>query len=129
MSKKSRFRGPLDKQHGKRAQTLLKPPSQHLYHIHWSLARKFCSKKSLLLTCEIFGLLLNTLAADERYLVLHRDSLKIPIQIQLSPQQKTLCQFSSPFLKSILHFKHFKSRDDRHSNFISEITDSENVVR
>ena len=34
MSKKSRFREPFDKQHGKRAQALLKSASQHLYHIH-----------------------------------------------------------------------------------------------
>ena len=34
MSKKSRFRGPFDKQHGERAQTLLKSASHHLYHIH-----------------------------------------------------------------------------------------------
>ena len=33
MSKKCRFRGTLDKQHGKRAQALLNPVSQHLYHI------------------------------------------------------------------------------------------------
>ena len=33
MSKKSRLRGPFDKQHGKRAQALLKSASQHLYDI------------------------------------------------------------------------------------------------
>ena len=34
MSKMSRFRGPFEKQHGKRAQALLKSASQHLYHIY-----------------------------------------------------------------------------------------------
>ena len=34
MSKKSRFRGSFDKQHGKHAQALLKSASQNLYHIH-----------------------------------------------------------------------------------------------
>ena len=67
MPKKSRLRGLFDKEHGKRAQALLKSASQHLYHIHWSLARKLCSKKSLLLTCQILGLLVNTLAADGKY--------------------------------------------------------------
>ena len=33
MSKKSRFKGPLDWQHGKRVQTLLRSKSQHRYHI------------------------------------------------------------------------------------------------
>ena len=32
MSKKSRFRGPFDKQHSKGDQTLLKPEPHHLYH-------------------------------------------------------------------------------------------------
>ena len=34
MSKNSRFRGPLAKHHGKRAQPLLNSALQHLYHIH-----------------------------------------------------------------------------------------------
>ena len=34
MSKKSRFKGSFGKQHGKRAQTLLKFAWQHLYHIY-----------------------------------------------------------------------------------------------
>ena len=40
--KECHFRLPFDKQHGKRAQALLKSASQHLYCIHWSLARKLC---------------------------------------------------------------------------------------
>ena len=129
MYKKFRFRGQLDKQQGKRTQTLLKSPSQHLYHIHWSLARKLCSKKSLLLTCQILGLLVNTLAADEKYPVLNRDNLTIPIQMQLSQKQKTFSQFFAAFLKSTLNFKHFETKDDPHRFCIFEVTDSENVVR
>ena len=33
MSKKSRFRGPFDKQHGKQAETLLKSERQNVYDI------------------------------------------------------------------------------------------------
>ena len=33
MSKKSRFKGPFDRQHGKRVQTLLISERQHCYHI------------------------------------------------------------------------------------------------
>ena len=99
MFKKSYFRGPFDKQHGKRAQALLKSASQHLYHIHRSLPRKLSWKKSLLLTCKILGLLVNTLAADEKYPVLNRDNLAIPIQMQLSQKQKTFSRFFAAFLK------------------------------
>ena len=34
MSKKSRLKGPIDKQHGKRLQTLLRSEQQHCYHIY-----------------------------------------------------------------------------------------------
>ena len=33
MSKKSRFKGPFDRQYGKRVQTLLESERQHRYHI------------------------------------------------------------------------------------------------
>ena len=33
MSKKSRFKGPFDRQHGKRIQTLLRSGQQQCYHI------------------------------------------------------------------------------------------------
>ena len=108
MSKKSRFREPFDKQHGKRAQALLKSASQHLYHIHRSLPRKLSWKKSLLLTCQILGLLVNTLATDEKYPVLNRDNLTIPIKMQLSPQKKNLFSIFSAFLKCRLNLQHFE---------------------
>ena len=129
MFKKSYFRGPFDKQHGKRAQALLKSASQHLYHIHRSLPRKLSWKKSLLLTCQILGLLVNTLAADEKYLVLHRDTLMILIEMQLSQKQKSFSQCFRAFLKSTLTFKHFEKKDHHHRFCIFEVTDSENVVR
>ena len=34
MSKKSRFKGPFDRQHGKWVQTLLRSGEQHCYHIY-----------------------------------------------------------------------------------------------
>ena len=33
MCKKSRFKGPFDRQHGKRVQTLLRSEPEHRYHI------------------------------------------------------------------------------------------------
>ena len=99
MSKKSRFRGCFDKQYGKRVQALLKSASQHLYHFHRSLPSKFSWKKSFLLTCQILGVLLNTLAADEKYPVLNRDNLTISIQMQLSQKQKYFSKFLAAYLK------------------------------
>ena len=73
-------------------------------------------------------LLVNTLATDEKYPVLNRDNLTIPIQMQLSQKQKTFSQFFAAFLKSTLNFEHFEKKDDPQRFCISEITDSESVV-
>ena len=99
MSKKSRFREPFDKQHGKRAQPLLKSASQTLYCIHWPLKCQLSWKKSFLLTCKILGLLVNTLAADGKYHVLNIENLTIPIHMQLSQKKKTFSQFLPAFSK------------------------------
>ena len=129
MSKKSRFRRPVDKQHGKPTETLLKSAWQHLYQIHWPLPSKLSWKKSLFFTCQILGLLLNILTANEKYPVLIRHNLTIPIQMQLSQKQKTFSQFLGAFLKSTINFKYFEEKDYPHRFCISEITVSKKVVR
>ena len=129
MSKKSRFRGCFEKQYGKHVQALLKSSTQHIYDIDLPLATKLCSKKSLLLTCQVLGLLVNTLATDEKYPVLNRDNLTIPIQMQLSQKQKTFSQIFPAFLEFRSNFEYFEKKYDPHSFCISEITDSENVVK
>ena len=88
----------------------LKSASQPLYHIRLSLTRKLCSKKSLLLTCQILGLLVNTLATDEKYPVLNKDNLRIPIEIQLSEKEKNFSRFLAAFLKSSLNFEDFEKK-------------------
>ena len=129
MSKKPPLREPFEKQHGKRAKALLESASEHLYHYFGSFPSQFSSKTSLFLTCQISGLLVKILAADEKYILLKRGNLTIPIQMQLSQKQKTFSQFFAAFLKSTLNFEHFEKKDDPHRFCISEITDSENVVR
>ena len=54
--------------------------------------------------------------------------MKIPINIQLSEKEKT-SQFLVVFLKSRLNFEDFEKKDYSHSFCVSEITDSEKVVR
>ena len=69
------------------------------------------------------------MAADEKDPLFNSDNLTIQIQMQLSQQQKIISQLSAKFLKSRLNFKYFEKKDDPHRFCISEITDSENVVR
>ena len=122
-SKKYRFKGSFGKQHGKRAQTLLKIAWEYLYHIYWSLWMQLIWKKFLLVICKISRLFINTLSADGKYSLLNRDNLTQPIQIQLSRKQKSFSDFFSTFLKSSLNFEHFLKKGDPHCRFISEITD------
>ena len=81
-----------------------------------------------LLTCQILGLLVNTLSADEKYSLLNRDNLTIRIQTRLSQKQKTFSGFFASFFKSRGNFEHFDKENDpcRFCHF--EITDSENLV-
>ena len=87
------------------------------------------SKKSLLLTCQILGLLVNTLAADEKYPLLKRDSLTITFQMQLSQKQKTFSESFAAFLKFRLNFKFIEKKYDPHRFCIPELMDCVNLIR
>ena len=109
-SKNPVFKGSFGKQHGTRAQILLKFAWQHFYHILWSLWRESTFKKSLLVICKISRQFPNTLSADGKYSLVNRDNLTQPIQMQLSQKQKTFSQFFSAFLKSTLNLEHFPKK-------------------
>ena len=47
----------------------------------------------------------------------------------ISKTKSFFFELFAAFLKSILNFEHFEKKYDPHSFCISEITDSENVVR
>ena len=81
------------------------------------------------MTCQILGLLVNTLPADEKYTALNGDNLTILIQMPLSHKKITFSQFFAPFMKSGLNFEHFDKNDEPHRFCNFEITDCENVVR
>ena len=74
---------------------------------------------------KIPTLFVNTLKVDEKHYVLTGDNLMETIQMQLYQKQKTFFQFFSPFLKSILNFKHLRKKDDPRSLCISGNTGSE----
>ena len=77
----------------------------------------------------MLGLLVNPFAGDEKYPLLNRDNLTIPIQMKISQKQKTFAEFFLAFLRSRINLKYFETEDDLHRFCIFEITDSENVVR
>ena len=93
ISIKSRFKGSFKKQHGKRAQTLLKFAWQSLYHIYWSLWTQLTFKKSLLVICKISTLFPNTLSGHGKYSLFNGENLTQPIQMQVSRKQKNVLIF------------------------------------
>ena len=110
MSRKSRLRGPFDKQHGKCLQALLNSKPQPFYHIQSLFPIQLSWEKALLLIYNVLVHLGNTLAVYENYPILNRDNLTIPIQMQLSEKEKTFSEFFSAFLKSTLNFKYFEKK-------------------
>ena len=83
-SKKRRVRTPFESQHVKGSQTLVKFVWEYFYQILLTLWGKLIWKTSPLVTCEILGVFVNTLTADDKYRVLDCGNLLLPIQSQLS---------------------------------------------
>ena len=64
---------------------------------------------------KILRLFVNTLTVNDKHYLLNRDNLTQLIQMQLTEKQKTFCEFSFPFLKSLLSFEYFPKKDDPRS--------------
>ena len=122
MCKKSSFRLPFEKEHGKLVSALLKSQGQHLYHIYWSMGKQFNCKKSLLIMWKILRPFVNILSAADKYSLPNREYLTQQIQNKISQKQKFFHGLLSAFSKSKLNFEHFQQKDDPHSAFISEAT-------
>ena len=115
ISKKYRFRIPLDNQHVQRAQKHLKSERRHVYHIDWSLWRQLSLKKSLLVIWKILKLFVNTFTAYDKYSVLNRGYLTHLIHMKLLKKQRI---FSNVFLHFWnLHwiFNIIEKKPDTHS--------------
>ena len=67
----------------------------------------------------------NILTANDKYPFLDCVSLWSQIQMQLSQKPTIFSDFFIRFLESTSNFKLFEKKDDRHTYFISEITECE----
>ena len=86
-------------------------------------------KKSLLVIGELLRLFVTTLLADDKNHLLKRDNLAQKIQIQLSQKEKNFSEFSLPFLKSILNFKHLSKTMTQIADVFPHIPPPKNMVR
>ena len=83
----------------------------------------------MLVLCKISGLLLKTLADDDKYSLLYGDNLTQPIEILLSQKQKTFSQFGSAFLKSTLNFEHFQKKINLMADVFPKLPSPKIVIR
>ena len=88
--------------------------------MHWT--------NSLLVIDKFLRPFVNTLPADEKYYLLHRDNLAQPIQMQLCQKQKIISQFRIAFLKSMLNYKHFPKKMTLRPDVFPEIPSPKNMV-
>ena len=93
MCKKSRFRLPFQKEHGKWVSTLFKSEPEHLRHSYCYTGRQFSGKKSLLVIWKSLRLFLNTMSAVDKCSLPNKDNLMEPILMQLPQKLKTFCSF------------------------------------
>ena len=63
---------------------------------------------SFLVTCEILGLLVNTLTPDDKYFRQKTENLLLPIRTQLSKKQKKFCPVFIKVLNCTLNFEYFE---------------------
>ena len=129
MSKKFLLKGSFGKQHGKRAQTLLKIAWQHLYHVYWSLWRQLTCKKSVLVICKISRLFPNSLSSYGEYSLFNRGNLMERISMQLSPKQKTFSELFLHFWNLVQILKIFKKKLTLMEDVFPKLLTLKNVVR
>ena len=98
MCKRSPFRLPFQKEHGKLVSTLFEFERQDLQDIYWSTRRQLSCKKSLLVIWESLRLFVNKMSAVDKCSLPHKDNLMEPIHMPLSQKLKTCFSF-------IFHFR------------------------
>ena len=106
MFKKARFKIPLEIQHVKGSEALLKYVWEQFCHSFSSFWGKLVSKISPLVICEISAAFVNTLTVDDKYPFRNCGNLRIPIQTQLY-KKATISLFFVQFWKDISSFNHF----------------------
>ena len=115
ISKKPPCRTPFNSQHVNGSQISLKSASHYFYLNSPSLWAKLILKISLLVVCEILGVFVDTLTADDKYNLGNCDNLQLPITVQLSKKLKTFSQFFCTIKGIYIKFETFRTKYHLHS--------------
>ena len=107
LSEKRRFRTPFDSQHVKASQILAKSPS----------------------LLKILGAFVKTLTADGKYLIQDGEDLELPIQMQLSQNEKHFLNFLFHFWNLHQFFNILKKKMIVIANIFPKLPTVKNVFR
>ena len=129
ISKKPNCRTPFNSQHVNGSQISVKSASHYFYLNSPSLWAKLILKISLLVICEILGVFVNTLTADDKYNLGNCANLQLPITVQLSKKLKAFSQFFVPYLEFISTFKHFEQKTSVIVNIFPQLPIVKDLVR
>ena len=80
------------------------------------------------MTSKVLRIFVNILTTDDKYSLLNTDNLRHPIQMQLSPKEKTFSDFFSAVLKCKLNFQHFQKKKTFIADLYPKLRTPKNVV-
>ena len=129
MSKNPDFIRPFDKWQSKGDQILVKSKRNHLYQIYRSLWRQVSWKKSLLVLCKVLKMFVNILTTDDKRFLVNRDSLRQPINTQLSQKKNYFMNLFLQFWNLNKILKIFKKKMTLMADVFAKLRTPKNVVR
>ena len=110
MSKRPYFRTRFRKQDFSRFETLLKSARHYYYRMFRLILDRLSWKESVLVRCEVLGLLGNILTAKYKYSRRNMQIFPQILQTQLSQKRKSFSGFFIMFLKCTSSLRHFGVR-------------------
>ena len=129
ISKMCCFRTSFDSEQVKASQTLVKSAREHFYHIFSSHWWEKIQKISLLLICEILGVLINKLASNDKYPVQDCENLWLLIQMHYLKNEKNFLKFLFDFWNLHQFLNIFKKKMIVIANVFPKLQTVKDLVR
>ena len=126
-SKRYCFSTPFGNQRVNWFETLLTSARQTYFALSPRIRDKLSSKKSALITSEIFRLFVNTVTPDDEYSHRNMQIFWQQLQMPLSQKGKTFCGFFIAFPKCAWYLEHSEKKEYS-SLIITEIISSERDI-
>ena len=124
-----RFRTSFDSQYVRGSKILPKSPREHFFSYFSSLWWELSCKMSFFVICEIVGLFVETLTANDKYSLCNSENLPQLIQMQLSKKQIIFCEIFAQFLNIWSRFKHFEKKVTLRAYVFSKLQSVKDVAR